>query len=164
MGLTELFNEWIVERGSAKVQEKHIALFRDQLALADKKLLASETEKAEIAAKLEASESKVKELTKENEILRTKIQEYEKPIEQPKHNDLLDPDKIKLLVFLAQHDWISFDYIPRSLSMNSQVAQFHLDELQESDMVSASYCMGESPEWALAQEGRRFLIKNNLIT
>lgn len=26
MGLTEFFNEWIVEQGSAKVQEKHIAL------------------------------------------------------------------------------------------------------------------------------------------
>lgn len=49
---TQLFNEWIVERGSAKVQEKHIALFKDQLALADKKLLVSETEKAEIAATL----------------------------------------------------------------------------------------------------------------
>jgi hypothetical protein len=41
MGLVDYFNKWIVEHGSAVVQEKQIVFFRDQLDAADKKFRSS---------------------------------------------------------------------------------------------------------------------------
>ena len=46
MGLTDLFSKLLVEHGSAEVQAKHIAFFKDQLALADKKTSLLESENA----------------------------------------------------------------------------------------------------------------------
>lgn len=82
MGLTQLFNEWIVERGSAKVQEKHIALFKDQLMLADKKISQLKSENEILKTEFEESESDLKKSQEENEILRSKIQEYEQLLEK----------------------------------------------------------------------------------
>lgn len=78
MGLTDLFNKWIVERGSAVVQEKHIALFRDQLVVADKQFSVLTEENSDFKTKIE-------QLTKDNKELRSKIHKYE----QPFHNNLL---------------------------------------------------------------------------
>lgn len=77
MGFLDLFNKLIVEHGSAEVQSKHIALVRDQLALADKRVLDLKSENALLTSKHENAETTIQELTKENEILRSKIQEYE---------------------------------------------------------------------------------------
>jgi hypothetical protein len=77
MGLTDLFNKWIVEHGSAIVQEKQIAFFRDQLVAADKKAVLLESENAGLKTKIENLESDLETSIKENEELRSKIQEYE---------------------------------------------------------------------------------------
>lgn len=69
MGLFELFNKWIVERGSAEVQTKHIALFKDQLALADKKATLLETKILELEAENEKLKSDLQESHQENKIL-----------------------------------------------------------------------------------------------
>lgn len=67
MPLLDLFNDLIVEHGSAVVQGKHIAMFRDQLTILDKKLLESE--------------SRIKQLESENKYLKTEKDELIKKIE-----------------------------------------------------------------------------------
>jgi len=67
MGLIDLFNQWITEHGSAVVQEKHLALFRDQLIASDKKAALLESENAVL-------KTKVEQFTKDNEELRSIIQ------------------------------------------------------------------------------------------
>ena len=164
MGLLDLFSKLVVEHGSAEVQGKHIALFKDQLALADKRISELESENASLKSKLENAETAIQELTKENEILRSKIKEYEQPTEQPTHKNLLDKVKVNILVALAKQEWNYAEHISRSLGIGIQVVQFHLDELQNKEMALASYSMGDSEEWTLGHEGRRYLIENDLIS
>ncbi len=85
MGLTDLFNQWIVERGSAVVQEKHIALFRDQLSLADKRIVKLELENTNLKQKLTDSESEISQLKKGNEQLKKAIEEHKRPHTKKDH-------------------------------------------------------------------------------
>jgi ribosomal protein S25 len=160
MGLTDLFSKFIVEHGSSEVQGKHIALFKDQLALADKKISELETENASLRSKLKNAETTVQKLTKENEKLRSKIQENE----NASHGNPLEEIKVKILMVLSKQEWIYAEHIARSLGIGVQVAQFHLDELQNNEMVLASYSMDDDEVWTLDHEGRRYLVRNNLIT
>ncbi len=73
MSLLELFDKWVIERGSAKVQEKHIALFRDQLSQAEAKNSVVEAENKSLNSQL--VEAKI-----ENENLKKKIKEIEKAV------------------------------------------------------------------------------------
>lgn len=85
MGFLDLFNKLIVEHGSAEVQSKHIALVREQLTLADKRIIELETENTLFKSKLENAETTIQEQTTVIEELRTKIQEYEKIQKKPSH-------------------------------------------------------------------------------
>lgn len=129
MGLTELFNEWIVERGSAKVQEKHIAFFRDQLAAADKKTALLEKKITELETEIENLKSDLKESQNENEILRNKIQKYEQPAEQSTHCNLLDESKVNILKHLFKHDNQQIQHIAQALQIEVQLAKYHVEEL-----------------------------------
>ena len=65
---------------------------------------------------------------------------------------------------MGKHDDTYAQNIASSLNIGLQITQFHLEELQETEMVNASYFMGCETEWYLAQGGRRYLVRNNLIT
>lgn len=155
MGLTELFNEWIVERGSAKVQEKHIALFRDQLTMADKRI-------AKLESELKNSQARINQHTKENAVLSQKIKAYE----NSSHTTSIDDTKIKILIFLSKFssgDELDANDIASACEISDQVALFHLEELDKIRYVSASLAIGRPPLWYIAHEGRRYLIQHGLL-
>lgn len=54
--------------------------------------------------------------------------------------------------------------IAHLLNMNPQVVKFYLQELEKSKMVGCVLYVGSPREWYLAQEGRRYLIENRLIS
>lgn len=168
MGLTELFNEWIVERGSAKVQEKHIALFRDQLALADKRITELTSENSILKTKLEEVDSDLQESQKKNEILRSKIQEYENPTEQPTHKNLLDEAKVNILKILFRQNKLLVEQLAQILGSEDQTVQFHLEELKSKKMIKDGFTHGKYSQifmnYSIDQEGRRYLIENKIIT
>jgi seryl-tRNA synthetase len=162
MGLTELFNEFIVEHGSAKVQEKHIALFKDQLALADKSIAKLESEIASLKNKLKNSQTTIEQLTKENDELKQRIKETD----NSSHSSSLDDQKVKILSFLAKFsddDEIDARYIALQCKASEQATLFHLGELEQLDFIYASRTIGGSPTWYLAHEGRRYLIQNSML-
>jgi predicted RNase H-like nuclease (RuvC/YqgF family) len=169
MGLTELFNEWIVERGSAKVQEKHIAFFRDQLAAADKKISSLGTEVAYLTSENSNLKATVEQLTKENEILRSKIQEYEQPTENPLNNNLLDEPKVKILKLLYSQDNLQAEQIAPALNGEIQTAKFHLEELKSKGMISDHiYRLPQNRNkilmaWSIGQLGRKYLHENGEV-
>lgn len=76
MGLVDYFNKWIVEHGSAVVQEKQIAFLRDQLDAADKKISEFESENAILKDKFENAGSKLAELIRENENLTLEVTKF----------------------------------------------------------------------------------------
>ena len=161
MGLIDLFDKWIVERGSAVVQEKQISLFRDQLSIADKRISDLESENVVLKRKLDNSESKSKQLTQENSELKKKIQTYEKPI----HDVSLPEEQVKILLCLAANgEDVAFDFILATCNLSKQVGFYHLHELEDNDMVSADYITETIADWSIAHEGRRYLIDHKLIS
>lgn len=87
MGLHELFNKWIAEHYSTVVEDKHIALFRDHLVAADKKVLVLESEHAVLKTENNELKANAEQLTKENETLRGIIQKQE---QHAGHRNLLE--------------------------------------------------------------------------
>ena len=93
--LPELFSKLVVEHGSAVVQEKHIALLKEQFALLEKELSASTLRASEL-------EEENKRLKSDNQNLRQEIQRRDDVSEKVKsHDDLLKSSKTKFgcLVF-----------------------------------------------------------------
>lgn len=76
----------------------------------------------------------------------------------------LEDEQVKILLELAKQEWCYAEQIARAVGIGIQVVQYHLDELQNAGMASASYSMGGPTEWYLDHEGRKFLIKNRLIS
>lgn len=109
---------------------------------------------------------KVFSLESENNNLRQEIQRRDDVIQKEKsHNNLLDEIKVNILLFLSkQRDKLTDEQVFRSLNMNPQVVKFHLQELEKSRMVCRALYVGSPCEWYLAQEGRRYLIENKLIS
>ena len=151
--LSEQLQKLINEHGSAAILRDHLALFKDQVVLLEKKSSLLDSENEELKAK-------VKQLTKDIEDQRNKIKEYE----QASHGDLLEEIKVNILLFMSKYEETYAQNIASTLKIGLQTAQFHLEELQDAGFVDASYFMGGETSWYLAQGGRKYLVRNNLIT
>jgi len=161
MGLLELFNQWIVERGSAAVQEKHIALFKDQLAAANKKISLLESENAVLKSEVNKFKSESVNLRIANNELADKIKEYE----NPSSKDVLDETKTKILVFLSkQQAGVMIAQIVHSVNLAQQATIFHVTELVNMHKVQQTQSlMGMPSLYSLSHEGRRYLNERNLL-
>jgi DNA-binding transcriptional ArsR family regulator len=161
VALSEQFQKLINEHGSAAILRDHLAMFKDQVLMLEKENLRLINESGAYKVSEEKLKSDIEHLQKENEKLRSKIQESE---QSAVHGNLLDKVKTNILVALTKQDWNYAEHISRSLGISIQVVQFHLDELQNKNMVCASYSVVDAAEWSLDHEGRRYLIENGLIS
>jgi len=154
-----LLDKLIIEHGSAVVQEKHIALLKEQLSLVEK-------ENAELKAQKQSLEAENQALKNKNINLKKKINIYE----QPSHIITIDEIELKILIYLAiqEHDKISPEDISKSVDIKLQMAIFHLNNLKNKQMVDSRPIapFDHSPKrfWTLSQNGRRYLIENNHIS
>jgi len=162
--LSEQLQKLINEHGSAAILRDHLALFKDQVLLLEKENLRLSNETSTYKINEEKFNSDIEHLKKENEILLSKIQKYEQPTEQASHGDFLEEIKVNILIFMSKYEETYAQNIASTLNISLPVAQFHLEELQDADMVNASYSMYDEPRWYLAQGGRKYLVRNNLIT
>lgn len=157
--LSSLFEKLIIEHGSAVVQEKHIALLKEQLSIFDR-------EYSKLMAKNKSLETENKALKNENINLKKKIDFYEKS----SHVVTVDKIELKILIYLANqdHDKISPEDISKSVDINLQIVIFHLNNLKNKQMVDSRAIapFDHSPKrfWSLSQNGRRYLIENNHIS
>ena len=167
MGLIDLFNQWVTEHGSAAAQEKHIALFRDQLVAADKKIASLNEELTSCRMTNETLKSENIILKEEKSNLNISIENLTRNIAALKDTSqsiLLDDAKIKILTTLSsQKKSVDADVISHATGLSHQVAIFHLTELSKLHMVSRLLGIGVPTVWSLAHEGRRYLIDNALI-
>lgn len=162
--LSEQLQKLINEHGSAAILRDHLALFKDQVLLLEKENLRLSNETSAYKTNEEKFNSDIEHLKKENEELRSKIQKYEQPTKQSSHSDLLEEIKVKILLFMSKYDEICAGNVASALGIGLQTATFHLEELLDADFISASYSMCEEPSWYLAQNGRKYLVRNGLIT
>jgi septal ring factor EnvC (AmiA/AmiB activator) len=148
MGLLDGLEKLITEHGSA-------AILKERIALANDKYAALETKASDL-------ETENKRLRAENEEIRQKLQALEARIGE-RGVARLDEEQEKLMLLLAQHAGITTEQVAGSLRMNPELAEFHLTELHERDLLSASYSMMSPTTWGLGHEGRRYLVKNGLL-
>ena len=78
---------------------------------------------------------------------------------------LLEDLKVKILLFLSeQRETMAVESIASHLRISPQIALHHLTELKKDAMVLISRIINAPPLWSLGNEGRKYLIDNNLIS
>ena len=150
--LSGLFEKLIIEHGSAVVQEKHIALLKEQFSLLEK-------ENRDLKAANDALINDIRSLKK-------KIHLYEKSSQAIS----IDETELQILTYIAsqEHDEISPEDIAESLSINLQIVEFHLGNLENKQMLAsrkiAPFDMSPKRFWSLSHGGRSYLIENKHIS
>lgn len=155
MGLLDLFNQWIVEHGSAVVQEKHLALFRDQLVALEKKALVLESENAILKATVE-------QLTENNEKLRQEIQRRDDIIQKDKSHNNLPDEQMQVLTLLAKSG-LTETKIITAIDRNAESIRFDLEELKMSRLIESQHWGTGDDFFSLTQDGRRYLKRKGII-
>lgn len=160
--LSNLFGKLVIEHGSAVIQEKHIALLKEQFTILER-------ENTKLTVSLEKSVSKNQilitenqALKKENIQLKKKIETYEKST----HDNLLDNNQILILQCLATlppENMLPLEPIMSTCNLSEQTARYHLQEFEDKSMIECEYINGE-PYWSLDHDGRGYLIKHKLIS
>ena len=157
--LSDLFEKLVIEHGSAVIQEKHIALLKEQFSMLEK-------ENAELRARKQVLETENENFKNENINLRKKIQDYEKS----SHAITLTEIEVSILSFLANQENtdITPEHIAQSLNTNLQVITFHLENLRAKNMIDsrpiAPFDYSPKRFWSLSQGGRHYLIENKHIS
>ena len=165
--LTEQFQKLIDEHGSANIQAKHIVFLKDRLLFADREITKLITENTELKSKeseyvteINKLRSEITDLKQSNEDFKNQIQTYENP-----HNISLDTEKVSILKLLFENEKLSADDIARSLDHKVQTIKFHLEELKTNQMVNSIPHTKNGKfavSWYIQQDGRKYLIENNL--
>ena len=108
--------------------------------------------------------SRVSILESDNANFRQEIQQRDNAIENEKsHLNRLPEEKEKLLVFIAQSSYVTSSQIARHCSISKPVVEMHIEDLQDSKYIDASYAIDQEHEYYLQQSGRKYLHKNGLI-
>lgn len=162
MGLMDGIEKLINEHGSSLILRERISLANDKYAALEKRAADVKEENDALKIKLMEIQSENERLEDYNKQLMIQAENLEKS--RSSHNNSLDKEKVEILMTLANQEWSLAKNIARSLGISIQVIQFHLDELENNEMVSSRLSMGEREEWTLNHEGRRYLIKNKLIS
>jgi len=99
-------------------------------------LEAMERENVQLKTQIQVCQSEV-------EKLRQEIQRRDNVIQKEKsHDNLLEEIKVNILLFMSKHEETYVHNIAQSLNVGLQVAQFHLEELQDTDFVNSSFIIG----------------------
>jgi hypothetical protein len=119
------------------------------------------TENAELKSKVATLESKL--LAAEE-----KIRHQDETIKKQSpdiHDEPLEKLKVDILLFLSeQRARVTADEVASHRQINPQIALHHLTELSKKNMVLTSRAVNSPPFWRLGDEGRAYLINNNLIS
>ena len=158
MGLLDSIEKLITEHGSAAILRERIALANDQHAALQKKAASLDSENTQFKLQLEAARSQA-------EGLRGELAKLQRSHEAaPSSSPRLEEVREKILVLLSQSDGLADQEVAHVVGVGSQVASFHLQELQTAGMIRCTLRVGQrSTPWHLSHEGRRYLVTNGLV-
>lgn len=120
---------------------------------------------ARYKAELETLETEHAALKSENATLKKQVEELSAELDEARGKNVEDlgSEKEKILILLSQRDRLSPQAVAAACGMGLELANFHLEELFESDHITNVLSMGEGAIYFLDQEGRRYLIKKGLL-
>jgi DNA-binding transcriptional ArsR family regulator len=124
-------------------------------------LEAMERENAELNSQIQLCQTEAENLRQEIQRRDDIIQKYES------HKNLLDEPKLKILKLLFKKSKLQTQQVAQALSMELQIAEFHLTDLRKSKKVKQEALPSNTIKtpigWSLDQEGNRYLLENKLV-
>lgn len=107
-------------------------------------------------------------LMTENAELKKQIATLQKEIEksntpQPNSIDKLSEEAQKVLLLLTKHTDITAAQISHNISLELTRTEYWLGILADANFVCASYSIMDDTTYSIGQNGREYLVKNNLI-
>ncbi len=153
MGFLDSVEKVINEHGSAVILKERIALLNEQHADVERKLKVSEAEVARLTAKNGALE---------NELATLRIVNSKAP------NDRMPEDRERVLKVVCFNPNLEAGQIAGMSTLEPQVAQWHLDELQQARLIAVSYNSGygfaaDTTTWNVEVKGRGYLARHGLL-
>lgn len=128
------------------IQSEHAAIHEKRIELM--------TENANLRQTISSLEQKISELQREITNIRN--------IPADK-SDKLPDEAERILRFLAKNEDLSFGLIALGISLDRVRTQYWLEDLSDKEFVYSSLIMEDETTYFLAQKGREYLIKRNLI-
>lgn len=124
----------------------------------------------ELREKLGAVEAENDSLKTDNVLLKDDLRQanaqilrLEKRLDQYTHNPELDETDVSILKEIALTSEPAASYLSAKLSIELGVVDFHLEQLTETDYLSA-WSIGGIERYSLRPKGREYLIRHNLIS
>ena len=147
----------IDEHGSAVILKERIGLLKEQYAVLEQRLSASEAARIELLSAKQAADLDLYKL-------KDRVTELEKQLSERK-GQRLDSVRERILCALAVfNSHISTAIVAELALIGDQLAMFHLTDMEKSRLVHGSYTVdGRPPIWAIAQGGRGYLVQHGLL-
>lgn len=124
----------------------------------------------ELREKLGAVEAENDSLKTDNVLLKDDLRQanaqilrLEKRLDQYTHNPELDETDVSILKEVALTSEPAASYLSAKLSIELGVVDFHLEQLTETEYLSA-WSIGGIERYSLRPKGREYLIRHNLIS
>jgi response regulator of citrate/malate metabolism len=120
---------------------------------------------AVLRERLQELEKRYDRLEEENRKLKDENCELKKKLHDVTGVDKLDEIEEKILVFLSSSNQeLTAQMIASDLGLNLTRVEYYLRKMWEAKLVfSNDYSTGRPSEYYLAQKGREYLVKNNLL-
>jgi len=155
MGLLDNIEKLINEHGSANILKERIGLANDKYSALEAKYAAAEK-------RIKVLESENQALEQNNNNLNAEIDNF-KTQQVKQDGDQLDKQKEAVLLFIANNPDSTDQQIATNTGMGSEVAAFHIQEMEDNNLIYGSYAFNSDPRYSLDQGGRGYLIKRGLI-
>jgi seryl-tRNA synthetase len=154
--VTQLSNSVVDRKFAAEIRQIQgmIGGIQSEHASMHEKRIELMTENASLKQTISSLEQKISELQREI----TNIKNI--PTDKI---DKLSEEAEKILLFLAKHEDVSSGEIAHGISLDLVRTEYWLGELSDNEFVFSTLRMCEETTYYLAQKGRGYLIKNNLI-
>jgi predicted nuclease with TOPRIM domain len=124
----------------------------------------------ELRAKLAAVEAENDSLKSDNVLLKDDLRQakahvlrLEKRLDQYTHNPELDETDVRILKEVAVTSEPAASYLSAKLSIELGALDFRLEQLTETDYLSA-WSIGGIERYSLRPKGREYLIRHNLTS
>ncbi len=130
----------------SNIQSEQASLYEKNI-----KLLEENTELKKV---LQVSKERISTLE-----LLVKTEKSEESISLKKLSDEAE----KILTFIIDHEDYTAKQISNNLSFNFTRTEYWLQYLEENQMIYGSYGLGSAATYSIAQDGRKYLIENNII-
>jgi predicted nuclease with TOPRIM domain len=147
----------INEHGSANILRERLALAKEQYEDLEKKFLESQQKNKSFVDQIKLLEEENDKLKEENKKLKTKLEELTKT----NGGKLSEPEE-NILCLLSSCERLTPEVIASKLGLNLTKTEYYLERMRNKYVSAYDYTSGPS-KYILNQEGREYLIENNLI-